>query len=50
MKTQKCVEYDSLYFIEKSEMKEMCPQCSHQIYGYENCKHQFKNNRCIFCF
>jgi hypothetical protein len=31
-------------------MKNLCPECSHLLYGYENCKHFFKNGRCINCY
>ena len=31
-------------------MSNLCPECSHILYGYKNCDHQFENERCIKCF
>ncbi len=45
-----CVECGSEYLISKSKMKELCPECAHILYGYENCKHSFENGRCTICF
>lgn len=45
-----CSECDSEYFTKSSEMTSLCPECSHKIYGYENCEHEFKNDRCLKCF
>lgn len=28
----------------------LCPECSHHIYGYKNCKHLFENGRCVECY
>ncbi len=50
MKTNKCIECASDYYIEKSPMKELCPNCSHYLYGYENCKHQIENGHCLKCY
>jgi hypothetical protein len=30
-------------------MSELCPQCAHDLYGYEACNHSFVNGRCIRC-
>lgn len=45
-----CVECGSEYFKSKSKMKSLCPECTHVLYGYENCKHNLENGRCINCF
>ena len=45
-----CVECGSQFLKSKSKMKNLCPECSSILYGYENCKHIFKNGRCINCF
>jgi predicted RNA-binding Zn-ribbon protein involved in translation (DUF1610 family) len=47
--TKKCEECNSDYFISTSKMSNLCPECSHQLYNYENCSHIFQNNRCIKC-
>ncbi len=44
-----CDECGSEYVLEKSKMKSLCPNCAHMIYGYENCKHIFKQGRCVKC-
>jgi len=31
-------------------MKSLCPECSHILYGYQNCEHIFENNRCKKCY
>lgn len=45
-----CEECKSDYFSKSSEMLHLCPECSHILYGYENCNHVFQNNRCINCY
>jgi len=45
-----CDECESEFYSEKSEMKSLCPNCSHFIYGYDNCEHVFINARCIKCY
>ena len=47
---QKCCECGSLYYKETSKMKELCPECSHHLYGYKKCDHKFKNGRCKYCY
>jgi predicted RNA-binding Zn-ribbon protein involved in translation (DUF1610 family) len=47
---QKCSECESDFYTESSLMKSLCPECSHNLYGYQNCKHEFKNKRCIHCY
>lgn len=44
-----CSECDSEYFIHTSKMTYLCPDCSHFLYGYPNCEHEFKNERCSLC-
>ena len=48
--TNKCDECGSAYFSKSSKMSNLCPECSHFLYGYENCIHDFKGNRCINCY
>ncbi len=45
-----CNECNSEYYKDSSKMENLCPNCSFYLYGYENCKHQFENGRCIKCF
>lgn len=45
-----CIECESEYFADTSKMEELCPECSHILYDYENCNHIFKNGRCIYCY
>lgn len=44
-----CDECQSRYKAETSKMENLCPECSHLLYGYENCRHQFENGKCIYC-
>lgn len=44
-----CVECKSDYFKNSSKMAELCPNCAHELYGYPNCEHKFKNGNCIKC-
>ncbi len=44
-----CVECGSEFLRSKSKMKELCPECAHRLYGYENCNHIFKNGKCVIC-
>ena len=44
-----CCECESEFLIAASKMKDLCPECANIIYGYENCKHIFKNGTCIKC-
>jgi len=45
-----CDECGSEFLKTKSKSMTLCPECSHIIYGYENCRHKFKDGRCILCF
>lgn len=45
-----CDECSSLYTLETSKMSSLCPQCSHVLYGYELCTHEFINGRCVKCY
>lgn len=49
MEKQNCAECESLYFKASSQMAGLCPECAHYLYGYENCKHQFEDGRCLHC-
>lgn len=45
-----CDECGSEFYKDLSSMEHLCPECSNILYGYENCKHEFVNNRCIKCY
>jgi hypothetical protein len=45
-----CDECGSEYYKDTSRTAGFCPECSHFLYGYENCIHNFKNGRCLNCF
>lgn len=45
-----CDECESEYKAESSAMENLCPECSHLLYGYENCPHEFENGKCIYCY
>ncbi len=44
-----CAECGSEFLRSKSKMKGLCPECAYRLYGYENCKHIFKDGRCTIC-
>lgn len=44
-----CTECESEYFKDSSKMTGLCPDCAHKIYGYPNCKHEFKKGKCSKC-
>ncbi len=48
--TKPCEECGSLYFGDSSRMMDMCPECSHLIYGYEPCVHVFVGKHCQKCY
>ena len=45
-----CTECESEYFTRSSKMIGLCVECSHQLYKYENCEHEFENDRCVKCY
>ena len=45
-----CDECESEYFSKTSQMAHLCPNCSHYLYGYENCNHKFVDGRCVNCY
>lgn len=45
-----CDECNSEYFTHTSKMTSLCPECSHVLYGYNNCVHEFENGRCMKCY
>ena len=45
-----CDECGSEFYRRVSEMTSLCPECSHVLYGYVSCNHEFKNGRCVKCF
>jgi len=47
---QVCDECGSEYYKAASKMASLCPECSHFLYGYENCRHNFESGRCLKCF
>jgi predicted RNA-binding Zn-ribbon protein involved in translation (DUF1610 family) len=49
-KIDTCDECGSGYFTDTSLMSNLCPECSHILYGYKNCEHEFENGKCIKCF
>ena len=44
-----CDECGSDYLKSTSKMTALCPECSHVLYGYQNCNHKFNGGKCIFC-
>jgi len=42
-----CDECKSEYYRSSSKMTNLCPNCAHILYDYENCNHKFENGRCI---
>lgn len=45
-----CDECGSEYYSHTSKLSNLCPECSHLLYDYENCAHNFENGRCVKCF
>lgn len=45
-----CDECESEYYADRSEMIKLCPECSHYLYGYKNCNHNFEDGRCTNCY
>jgi predicted RNA-binding Zn-ribbon protein involved in translation (DUF1610 family) len=45
-----CDECGSEYYKSTSKMTNLCPECSHFLYGYINCDHNFERGRCLKCF
>lgn len=45
-----CDECGSEFYRRASKMANLCPQCSHFLYSYDNCDHHFENGRCVKCF
>jgi predicted RNA-binding Zn-ribbon protein involved in translation (DUF1610 family) len=44
-----CDECGSEYYTSASKMKNLCPECSCILYGYQNCSHHFEEGRCVKC-
>jgi hypothetical protein len=44
-----CDECGSNFIAASSAMAGLCAECSHQLYGYPPCTHDFKNGRCALC-
>lgn len=50
IKTKVCDECGSEYYSVSSLMAALCPECSHYLYGYDNCLHKMVAGRCNKCF
>ena len=46
---QTCDECKSNYFPDTSQMTQLCAECSHILFGYPACKHEFDSGSCINC-
>ena len=44
-----CAECGSRFIAAVSPMSGLCPECAHQLYGYDNCEHQMQDGRCKHC-
>lgn len=44
-----CAECGSQFNQTTSSMSNLCPECSHWLYGYESCQHEFRDGRCSKC-
>ncbi|MBQ9543143.1 hypothetical protein [Ruminococcus sp.] len=44
-----CAECGSVFLRAASQMPGLCPECSHRLYGYDDCDHVFENGRCTKC-
>ena len=44
-----CDECGSDYFADSSKMAQLCPECSHHLYGHAQCAHAFVHQRCSQC-
>src|SRR4051794_35556824 len=44
-----CDECGSDYLAATSQMAQLCPECSHRLYGYPSCEHKFAEGRCSIC-
>jgi len=42
-----CDECNSDYYTNTSQMGNLCPECAHILYCYQNCSHSFENGRCL---
>ena len=49
-KVSKCEECGSYYFRDLSCLTDLCLECAHVIYGYEQCTHSFVDGRCSRCY
>ncbi len=45
-----CDECGSAFLKASSKMVSLCPECAHILYGYSNCKHVFRNGKCMYCY
>lgn len=47
--TRCCDECGSDYLASSAQMTHLCPECSHWLYGYPPCAHEFAGGRCSRC-
>lgn len=45
-----CEECRSEFYAKSSLMTNLCPECAHILYDYENCDHEFIKQRCKKCY
>ena len=45
----KCTECCSNFKKGTSEMMDLCPECAHYLYKYENCAHDMEQGVCKKC-
>ncbi|QHI36606.1 hypothetical protein IMCC3317_19690 [Kordia antarctica] len=45
-----CNTCGSEFYTKTSKMKNICPECAHQIYNRHRCFHKFEDGRCIKCY
>ena len=48
--TRTCDECSSEYYVGRSEMASLCPECAHRLYGHPPCHHRFRDGRCEACY
>ena len=50
MEIKNCIECSRRFNPDCSKMKELCPDCAKEYYGYENCENVYEDGRCTLCF
>lgn len=46
---RRCDECGSDYLVATSQMSHLCRECSHWLYGYPRCFHEFAGGCCSRC-